>query len=39
MDSAELAWAAGLLEGEATFVKEVSKRGYARIGVAVSSVD
>lgn len=39
MDSAELAWVAGLLEGEATFAKEVSKRGYACISVIVSSVD
>lgn len=39
MDSDKAAWVAGLLEGEAAFVKYVDRLGRARISIVVSSVD
>lgn len=39
MDSDKAPWVAGFLEGEAAFMKHVDGRGYARIGIAVTSVD
>ena len=39
MDNDDLAWVAGLLEGDGFFWKQTSRRGYVRVGVGVKSTD
>lgn len=39
MNSNELAWLAGLLEGEGYFIRQTTARGHVRIGLGVTSTD
>jgi hypothetical protein len=39
MESADLAWMAGFLEGEGYFVTQTSKRGYVRMRIGATSTD
>jgi hypothetical protein len=39
MESGDLAWMAGFLEGEGFFVRQTSTRGYIRVGIAATSTD
>jgi len=39
MDSDDLAWIAGFLEGEGYFIRQKSARGYIRVGMGATSTD